>query len=83
MLLNAAKCQGYSFYHFWVIKAKPTRVKIIPPPPTQIRVKTLDYWSRDMFSFNFPEKGLGLASQPHFMHDFFKKTMFLMLHSIN
>ena len=24
MLLNAAKCQGYSFYRFGVIKAKPT-----------------------------------------------------------
>ena len=24
MLLNAAKCQVYSFYHFWVIKGKPT-----------------------------------------------------------
>ena len=23
MLLNAAKPQGYSFYHFWVIKRKP------------------------------------------------------------
>ena len=23
MLLNAAKCPGYSFYHFWVIKGKP------------------------------------------------------------
>ena len=22
--LNAAKCQGYNFYHFWVIKEKPT-----------------------------------------------------------
>ena len=22
-LLNAAKCQGYSFYRFWVIKRKP------------------------------------------------------------
>ena len=31
MLLNAAKCQGYSFYHFWVIKGKPT---------PHIRVKT-------------------------------------------
>ena len=20
MLLNVAKCQGYSFYHFWVVK---------------------------------------------------------------
>ena len=24
MLLNAAKCLGYSFYRFWVIKGKPT-----------------------------------------------------------
>ena len=24
MLLNAAKCQGCSFYRFWVIKGKPT-----------------------------------------------------------
>ena len=24
MLLNAAKCQGYSCYHFWVMKGKPT-----------------------------------------------------------
>ena len=24
MLLNTAKCQGYSFYRFWVIKEKPT-----------------------------------------------------------
>ena len=23
MLLNAAKCQGYTFYRFWVIKEKP------------------------------------------------------------
>ena len=34
MLLNAAKCQGYSFYHFGVIKGKPTRgVKLTPAPP--------------------------------------------------
>ena len=25
MLLNAVKCQGYSFYRFWVIKGKPIR----------------------------------------------------------
>ena len=37
MLLNAAKCQGYSFYRFWVIKGKQ-RGKTTPPP-TQIRVK--------------------------------------------
>ena len=42
MLLNAAKCQGYSFYRLWVIKGKPTGggggggVKL---PPTEIRVK--------------------------------------------
>ena len=24
MLLNAAKCQGYNFYCFWVIKGRPT-----------------------------------------------------------
>ena len=39
---NAVKFQGYSFYRFWVIKAKPTGggagVKL-PPFPTQIRVK--------------------------------------------
>ena len=29
-LLNAAKCQSYSFYHFWIIKGEPTRGKIIP-----------------------------------------------------
>ena len=41
MLLNAAKCQGYSFYRFWVIKEKPTRVAWgggITSPFTQIRI---------------------------------------------
>ena len=37
MLLNAAKCQRYIFYRFWVINGKPTggrgRGKIIPHPP--------------------------------------------------
>ena len=36
MLLNAAKFQGYNFYHFWVIKGKPTGGKITSP--LQIRV---------------------------------------------
>ena len=35
MWVNAAKCQGYSFYFFWVIKVRPTggggRVKLPPP----------------------------------------------------
>ena len=42
MLPNVAKCQGYSFNCFWLIKGKPTEgVKLLPPPPnlTQIRVK--------------------------------------------
>ena len=30
MLLNAAKCQCYSFNRFWVIKGKPTGGKITP-----------------------------------------------------
>ena len=29
-LLNAAKCQGYSFYRFYFIKGKPTGSKITP-----------------------------------------------------
>ena len=36
MLLNAAKCQGYRFYHFWIIKGKPRMGvggKITPHPP--------------------------------------------------
>ena len=39
MLLNAAKCQGYSFYCFWVIKGKSTgggaegKIPTPPPPP--------------------------------------------------
>ena len=33
MLLNAAKCQGYNFYCFWVIKGKPTEGDKITPPP--------------------------------------------------
>ena len=27
MLINDAKCQGYTFYYFWVIKGKPKGVK--------------------------------------------------------
>ena len=35
MLLNAAKCQGYSFIPFWVIKGKSTGGEDLynPPPP--------------------------------------------------
>ena len=37
MLLNAAKCQGYSFYCLWVIKWKLTGGK------TKIRVKKITF----------------------------------------
>ena len=41
ILLNAAKFQGYSSYHSWVIKGKPTGGVggKITSPPNQIRVK--------------------------------------------
>ena len=32
ILMSAAKCQGYSFYRFWVIMGKPTWVGKLPPP---------------------------------------------------
>ena len=32
-LLNATKCQDYSFYHFWVIKGKSTGVVKLRPTP--------------------------------------------------
>ena len=40
MLLNAAKCQDYSFYRFWVIKRKPTGLGWEGSnfKPTQVRV---------------------------------------------
>ena len=39
MLLNAAKCQGYSFYCFWVIKGKPTGGGDSPLPPPRLKLK--------------------------------------------
>ena len=42
MLLNAAKCQGYSFYSFWVIKGKPAgggKITTTTITTTQIGVK--------------------------------------------
>ena len=40
MSLDSAKCQGYSFYRFWVIKVKPRGGNITSShPPNQIRVK--------------------------------------------
>ena len=48
MLPNTAKCQGYSFYGFRVIKGKPIEGVKIPLPPTQISVNStvsLNRWS--------------------------------------
>ena len=57
MLLNAAKCQGYSFYRFWVVKGKPKGGKITPPPHThthtQIRVKEQQMY---IFFMNYNKK---------------------------
>ena len=44
--------------------------------------KTLHYWSSDALNFDFLDKGLGIASPAHFVHDFSIK-MFLVLYSIN
>ena len=47
MLLNAAKCQDYSFYRCWVIKGKPTWKgggDKITPHPFQIRAMIEVSW---------------------------------------
>ena len=40
ILLNAVKCQNYSFHHFWVIRGEPTRVGggggVKLPPPLRL-----------------------------------------------
>ena len=41
--LHVAKCQGYSFYRFWVIKGKSTGSKItLPPIPRLIRLAIIN-----------------------------------------
>ena len=44
--------------------------------------QTLGYGSRDIFNFDFPDKGLGLVYPPYFVYDF-SRIMFLMLYSSN
>ena len=58
MLLNAAKCQGYSFHLFWVIKGKPTGegIKLPPPPTTQIRIKSCLYFGTETKLVCYPNK---------------------------
>ena len=46
MLLNAAKCQGYSFYRFWVIRGKPTGEIKLPPCALRL-VET--FWQVETF----------------------------------
>ena len=41
ILCNSAKCQGYSFYHFWVIKGKPTGGKITPTQPPRLGLRDI------------------------------------------
>ena len=60
MLLNAAKCQGYRFYHFWVIKGKPKNY-----PPIQIRVK-VEMHLDTCVSINIFRKGSVGLFQEHF-----------------
>ena len=50
--------------------------------PSISRSKEADYWSRNMFNFDFFEKGLEKVFLPYFVYDFFRKLIF-MLYSIN
>ena len=40
--------------------------------------QTIDYWSSNMLSFDFLEKGLRIVSPPYFVYGFLRK-MFPML----
>ena len=42
MLLNAAKCQGYSFYRFWIIKEKLGLI--------EFSWREFTKWSKQIFS---------------------------------
>ena len=46
MLLNPAKCQGYSVYRFWVIKGKLTGRKITPTHTPRLGLT----WNKRYFS---------------------------------
>ena len=35
--------------------------------------QTIDYWSSNMLSFDFLEKGLRIVSPPHFVYGFLRK----------
>ena len=69
MLLNAVKCLGYSFYHFSVIKGKPTGAggKIIPPPPPTDtpRLGLIALWIILVF---FTTKNIDVNSNPENVH---------------
>ena len=38
-IVNIAKCQGYSFYRFWVITRKSNGGEIPPPPPPRLALR--------------------------------------------
>ena len=56
ILLNAAKCHGYSLYHFWVIKGKPTgegggRVNPHPTAPSRLGLRLMEFQVRYLALF--------------------------------
>ena len=63
MLLNAAKCQHCSFYHFWVIKGKPTgggELKLPPPLWLELRkIRVLHVSTAKTTEDNIEATGLG------------------------
>ena len=45
MLLHVAKCQGYSFYCFWIVKGKPlegSKITLPPPSPKLVSIAFQD-----------------------------------------
>ena len=57
MLLNAAKCQGYSFYCFWVIKEKPTggEVKLALAPSSRLGLRLKNHRKATGLDFTTPK----------------------------
>ena len=75
MLLNAAKCQGSTFYCFCVIKGKPTDGGESKITPTQIRVKYLQLELKKML-FRHKLKSL---KDNHLFYELFKAFLRLCL----
>ena len=82
MLLNTAKCQGYSFYRFWVIKGSSTQIRVKRSPLINIvrglcvyevttRKGTLKLSKRSHEVASL--KSLTLLSEFELLHSFFCK----------